>query len=248
MRYTGGMSHQKLDQLAGALTAMGADGVRLDLVQRARLFKRSWVEMANALVFVRDRSYYLDWGYEDFYAYCAAELQMRRPTVDKLTGSYVALSRHAPNVLERDGVSEQIPTCDAVDYFAKALRGEPANDGTPYAQPSDEVIAELRAAVFEEGKPVQALRRQFNPLLHPRTDARERSQVIDKAHSAVRRLTKTLGQIEGLAPSRIDEVQAALMGLQGDLDALLAQAKQELAEEEGSEPNEAQEEAWEHVG
>jgi len=64
----------------------------------------------------------------------------------------------------------------------------------------------------------------------------------------VRRLTKTLGQIEGLAPSRIDEVQAALMGLQGDLDALLAQAKQELAEEEGSEPNEAQEEAWEHVG
>ncbi|MCA9534677.1 MAG: hypothetical protein KC593_13390 [Myxococcales bacterium] len=242
------MSHQRLDQLAGALAAMGADGVRLDLVQRARLFKRSWVEMANALVFVRDRSYYLDWGYEDFYAYCSTELQMRRPTVDKLTGSFVALSRHAPNVLERDGVSEKIPTCDAVDYFAKALRGEPANDGTPYVEPSDDVIAELRAAVFEEGKPVQALRRQFNPLLHPRTDARERSQVIDKAHSAVRRLTKTLGQIEGLSAARVEQVQGALLALQADLDALLAQAKQELAEEEGSDAEAAQDQAWEHVG
>ncbi len=245
MRYMPSMSHQKLDRIAHALAAMGADGVRLDLVQRARLFKRSWVEMAQALVFVRDRSYYIEWGYEDFYAYCAHELQMRRPTVDKLTGSFVALERHAPNVLDRDGVSEKIPTCDAVDYFAKALRGDAANDGTPYVEPSDDVIAELRAAVFEEGKPVQALRRQFNPLLHPRTDARERTQAIDKAHTAIRRVGKVLAGVEGLAPARVEEVQRVLQGVQEDLDALMAQAKRELEEEEGSEGTD---ESWEQVG
>lgn len=223
----------KLDRIEKNLKAMGADALRLDLVQRTRLFKRSWVEMAQALVYVRDSGQYSEWGYEDLYSYCSMELQLRRPTVDKLTGSYVALARHAPNVLERDGVSAQVPTCDAVDYFAKALRGEPANDGTPYVEPTPEVIEELKAAVFDEGRPVQSLRRQFNPLLHPKTDGRQRAEAIEKARAAIRRLTKVLGDVEGLGEEHTEAVGKLMQKVQAQLDELMEQAREDQEAEEG---------------
>ncbi len=121
-------THQRLGDLAEALEAEGADELRVHVVRRAREFKRSWVMMAEALVEVRNRESYLSWGYEDFYTYCSLELQLKQAAADKLTGSYVALERHAPSVLKRDGLNERIPTCDAVDYFAKALQRNPSND------------------------------------------------------------------------------------------------------------------------
>ena len=147
-------THQRLGDLAEALEAEGADELRVHIVRRAREFKRSWVMMAEALVEVRNRESYLEWGYEDFYTYCALELQIKQATADKLTGSYVALKRHAPAVLKRDGLTERIPTCDAVDYFAKALQKNPSNDDGERAV-SEEVVDELRHAVFEEGVSIQ---------------------------------------------------------------------------------------------
>ena len=85
-------THQRLGDLAEALEAEGADELRVHVVRRAREFKRSWVNMAEALVEVRNRESYLDWGYEDFYSYCSLELQLKQATADKLTGSYVALT------------------------------------------------------------------------------------------------------------------------------------------------------------
>ena len=137
-------THQKLGDLAEALEAEGADELRVHVVRRAREFKRSWVMMAEALVEVRNRESYLDWGYEDFYSYCSLELQLKQATADKLTGSYVALKRHAPSVLKRDGLNERIPTCDAVDYFAKALQKNPGNDDGERAI-AEEVVDEQRA-------------------------------------------------------------------------------------------------------
>ena len=78
-----------LDSLADHLAREGADALRIELVRRARNFKRTWVEMAEALVEVRDTQAYLAWGYQDLYAYCHQELLLRQPTVDKLTGSFV---------------------------------------------------------------------------------------------------------------------------------------------------------------
>ena len=69
-------THQRLGDLAEALEAEGADQLRVHVVRRAGEFKRSWVMMAEALVEVRNRESYLEWGYEDFYTYCSLELQL----------------------------------------------------------------------------------------------------------------------------------------------------------------------------
>ncbi len=217
-------THQALGDLAEALEAQGADDLRVHVVRRARDFKRSWVMMAEALVEVRNRESYLEWGYEDFYSYCALELQLTQTTADKLTGSYVALKRHAPAVLKRDGLTERIPTCDAVDYFAKALQKNPSNDDGGRAV-SKAVVDELRHAVFEEGAPVSDLRKRFNSVLHPKPEGMEQIEAIRRVTATVRRLERALEEIDGLPRPTIRASLGALETLREELTALLEKTK-----------------------
>jgi hypothetical protein len=221
-------THQRLGDLAEALEAEGADELRVHVVRRAREFKRSWVMMAEALVEVRNRESYLDWGYEDFYTYCSIVLQLKQATADKLTGSYVALKRHAPSVLKRDGLNERIPTCDAVDYFAKALQKNPSNDGGERAV-AEEVVDELRHAVFEEGAPLSDLRKRFNPVFNPKPAGAEQMDTLRRATAAVRRLERTIEEIEGLPRPTVRASLEALEALREDLSALLERTKAQYA-------------------
>jgi hypothetical protein len=220
-------THERLDRLASGMKQRGEDGLRLKAVERARNFKRTWVEMAEVLVKVRSRQSYLDWGFSDFYEYCAAELQLKRATVDKLTGSYVALERHAPAVLQHDGLAQNVPTCDAVDYFARALRGDPENDagGEAQAELPTEVVDELRHAVFEENAPVASLRRRFDPILKPTSDEERRADVRKKVSAAAKKLAEQVTEVEGLDPDLVARVDDALVALRDALDALAAEAE-----------------------
>ena len=214
----------KLGELAEALEAGGADELRVHVVRRAQDFKRSWVMMAEALVEVRNRESYVKWGYDDFYSYCNLELQIKRTTADKLTGSYVALKRHAPAVLKRDGLSERIPTCDAVDYFARALQRSDGDSSEPRAVDED-VVDELRHAVFEEGAPVTELRKRFNPVFHPKPDGAEQIEDLRRATATARRLEKLIEEIDGLHRPTVRATLDALETLREELTDLLERTK-----------------------
>jgi len=218
-------THQRLGDLAEALEASGADELRVHVVRRAREFKRSWVMMAEALVEVRNRESYLSWGYDDFYSYCSLELQIKQATADKLTGSYVALKRHAPSVLKRDGLSERIPTCDAVDYFAKALQRSPSNDAGDERAVDQDVVDQLRHAVFEEGTGVSELRKRFNPVFHPKPEGAEQLDAIRRTTAAARRLERMVEEIDGLRRPTLRATLDSLEALREELTSLLERTK-----------------------
>ena len=173
--------------------------------------------MAQALSEVRSNGAYSKWGYESFHDYCADELKITKATADKLTGSYAALKTHAPAVLKRDGIKEPLPTVGAVDYFAKALRGSPANDSEDYP---DEVVEELRHAVFEDGAPVSELRKRFNPVFHPKSPVDEQLDAIKRTRQTAHRLLGQLDEINGLNTAAAREVRDALDRLLEDLGTL----------------------------
>lgn len=216
---------QKLGELADALEAQGADDLRVHVVRRAREFKRSWVTMAEALVEVRNGEGYVKWGYDDFYAYCELELQIKRATADKLTGSYIALKRHAPAVLKRDGLTERIPTYDAVDYFARALQRGDRDDA-----PERGVVDELKHAVFEEGAPVTELRKRFNPVFHPKPEGAEQIEAIRRATATARRLERMIEEIDGLHRPTVRSTLDSLEALREELTDLLDRTKATFAE------------------
>jgi hypothetical protein len=205
------MGKQRLDSRG----AEDADPLRVKVLATARRFKRSWVEMAAALVEVRGQRAFEAWGYSDLYAYCAEELLIKPRTVDKLTGSYGTLERHAPELLQRD-VERPLPSFDAIDYFARMVGSH--SDDPPRGLGRPEVLDELRHAVFEEARPVTALRRQFNPLLQPRSEDEQAKEAAEKASAAARRLAALLPGVRALRRSRINEVVAMLEELQRELD------------------------------
>lgn len=231
---------KKIDDLAELLERTGGDAQRLEVVRRTQKFKRSWIELAEALIKVRAGRAYERWGYTDFYAYCTQELTLKRATVDKLTVSYSTIERHAPEVLEWDGVAKTIPSVEAIDYFSRAIGDGPANDPAdddaappaakrrgPHASP--EVLGELRNAVFDEGQAVGELRKRFDPVLNPRPKGADRLDLLNKASAAARKLAELLPDIDGLPDKRVRRLEEELGALRDDIEALAEPLRDKIA-------------------
>ena len=211
----------KLDALAEMLERTGDDPVRLDVVQRAQRFKRSWVDLADALTRLRQNRAYERWGYADLQEYCSSELAIRGATVDKLLLSFATVQRHAPEVLKRDGVARDIPSIDAVDFFSRALGSDDKPGPARRLDAADETIEQLRSAVFEEGSNVRELRDRFQPVLRPQAEHTDAQEPARKARAAAAKLCEMLPDVKGLTDARVGRTLAALEALMRDLDASL---------------------------
>lgn len=193
----------------------------MEAVTRARAFKRSWVDMAEALVEIRNQGWHKRWGYETLHGYALEELHIKRSTVDKLTGSYMALEQHVPHVLQWDGVAQSMPDMDAVEYFARAVDPQPAREGQPPPEPpSADVVEQLKQAIFEDQVSSPSLRRRFNPLLHPKPETDPRAELMARIRASAERLEAMLANVEGLSEETVQHVTRALDELRQELDGL----------------------------
>jgi hypothetical protein len=217
--------HEVLEALADRMERNGADPARVDIVRRAQRFKRSWVELAEGLTHLRKSRRYEEWGYADLNEYGLKELHIKAVTLDKLMLSYGALREHAPDVLRRDGVSREIPSLDAVDYFSRVLGTSSQDDGARRRLDAPKgVLDELRAAVFDEGRSLGELRKRFDPILRPRNESDEHGDNLRKLKSLAERLGESVQAVEGLSEKRVARVLAVLEALVRDLDELLDKA------------------------
>ena len=196
----------------------------MQVVSAARAFKRSWVDMAEVLVQVRSRGLHHQWGYETLHGYALEELNIKRSTVDKLTGSYHAMERHVPHALEWDGVAHAMPALDAVDYFRQAVDPKPRRDGDPVPDPpSDEVVDELKTAIFEDLVSAPSARRRFNEVLKPKSDDELRAQLLGRVRSTALRLEGLVTAVDELSADRVQQVAECMEELRADLEALSAE-------------------------
>src|SRR3954470_11237080 len=126
------------------MMAVANDPLRADTLQKARMFKRTWLELAEALTKVQAGQSWQGWGYPDFDAYCRNELHLRGSTVAKLLGSYRFLETSAPKVIERaraDHFEAPIPTLPAVEFVQKA---------TERAAADPETLETIQRVAFDE--------------------------------------------------------------------------------------------------
>ena len=224
-----------LEALADRLERNGGDPARVDIVRRAERFKRSWVELAEGLWSLRKHRRYEAWGYADLHEYCQKELHIKPVTIDKLMLSYGTLRSHAPEVLKRDGVSRDIPTLEAVDYFSRALppsgeeAGLPSGASRRRLDAPQSVLDELRSAVFDEGQSVGELRKRFDPILRPKSPEHEQADAPRRAKQLAERLAESVQQTPGLSEKRVARVMAMVEALVRDLDELIEKAPKAAA-------------------
>ncbi|MBA3538344.1 MAG: hypothetical protein H0T79_01835 [Deltaproteobacteria bacterium] len=170
-------------QMEDTMAAVANDPERADTLAKARAFKRTWLELAQALQRVSNERTWQRWGYPDFDAYCRKELHLKSATVQKLLGSYRFLETAAPRVIERareDHYEAPIPSMATVDFVQRATERAAADQAT---------METLQRVAFDEGGEVPMLRKQFNELAFPVTDREKKEKLRGAIAATARRLS-----------------------------------------------------------
>jgi hypothetical protein len=195
-------------RLEEAIRAHAQDDERVFVLERAKRFKRTWIELAQALVEVRERESYLRWGYGSFDEYVTRELRLKRGTVDKLCASYGFLRANAPRLAREDpddfaDVARPIPSWQAVDFVARAEERGAA---------SAEVLDEMKHALFDEGAPSAALQRKYREVAFPLGDDEKRDRLNGQIIATAKRLADLVSEPELRLPRGLGEKIEAVVG------------------------------------
>ncbi len=187
--------------MAAAEEEHANDPDRVEVLQRARRFKASWIELAESLSNVRRSGDFKRWGYASFEDYTRLELHLRQETAEKLVGSFLFLKKRAPSVLGRDGVSSTIPSYQAVDFLRRAEESESA--------PEDAVSA-IRERVLEEGAPLPSIVRQFRDVVFPVGEREKKDRDAANLLNVAKRLRELLDETRVVPKKLAAEVAHSL--------------------------------------
>jgi len=127
------------------------DELRQALLERARVFKSSWVELGEVLSLLGRNQQYKAWGYRSLTEYCQKELHIREATVHKLVGNFDFLSSHDPAMLERDNIV-RMPDPDSLRVLTKAREDSKIDEDT---------YARLRESALTHGYSAATLHRKI---------------------------------------------------------------------------------------
>ncbi len=187
--------------LAEAEATHADDPERAELLRRARRFKTSWIELAEALTQAKRSERWKDWGYDSLEAYAKGELRLKQETVDKLTGSYSFLQRRAPAVLSRDPISEPFPTYQAVDFLRRAEESDTA---------PREAVEEIRRRVIDEAAPLGAVSRAYRDVVFPVDEDTLVARDVAGVKNVARRLRELLDATRAVPRKVASETAAAI--------------------------------------
>lgn len=202
-------THTKLDAaLAAAERRFQGEPERADLIARTRRFKSSWIELAEALSACQKSQHYTRWGYAGFEEYYRKELHLKTSTVNKLVGSYAFLRKSAPEVFERDGIAQEMPTIQSIDFLRRAE--EAAQDG----QVTADLLAEVRRAVIDDGLSLGKVSKQFKETLFPSDLEQEKQRRRRETLKLAQRLIDLLQTLHGAVPEAVlQQVEQAITNL-----------------------------------
>jgi hypothetical protein len=199
-------------QMEDHMHAVAGDPVRADTLQKARAFKRTWIELADALTKVQSKKSWEGWGYPDFDTYCRKELHLRGATVQKLLGSYRFLETSAPRVIERardvepEDLSTPIPSLPAVEFVQKATERGAADA---------ETLETIKRVAFEEGADAPMLLKQFKNVAFPETERERREKLRANIANAARKLSTLIAEegspVDKKLAIRVEEMVGELL-------------------------------------
>ena len=113
------MSQTASEKIAARIEELPEGSFRRRVLESARRFKLSWVELGRQLSQVKKEQLWEEWGFASFASYCAKELFIRKQTAEKLTVSYAFLERHEPD-LARLREQRAPPAFEVIDVLSRA--------------------------------------------------------------------------------------------------------------------------------
>ncbi|MCX5707128.1 MAG: hypothetical protein NTW13_05710 [Candidatus Omnitrophica bacterium] len=201
------------------MQGLDSSSLRYHILESAKNFKTSWIELGRSLYSVFKDKLYKEWGYATFDAYSIKEIGIRKQTAMKLLKSYYFLEKEEPQYLSRDYAEStqaaKLPGYEAVDLLRKA-KYKKTIDAKDYAN--------FKKDIFEEGKEFSQLKRDLTSLIRQREELEPEEAYKKKRLATLRRFLGTLralkqeAEVSKLLPAAIiKEAQELIKKLEAEL-------------------------------
>ena len=207
---------KSIQNLEAKMESLDINSLRYHILESAKNFKTSWIELGRSLYSVWKDKLYKDWGFSTFDLYTAKEIGIKKPTAMKLLRSYYFLEKEEPAYLENEHTeTAKLPSYEAVDLLRKA-KIKKTLDSQGYSK--------LKKEIFEDGKDVQAVKRDLTSLIRQREEL-EPEEAYKKRRTAT--LRRFIGSLKALKQEA--EISKLLpMPLIKEAQELIRKIEQEL--------------------
>jgi hypothetical protein len=200
------------ERIAARIEELPEGSVRRRVLESARRFKASWVELARLLVQVKREEAWREWGYPSFERYCTGELFIRKQTAEKLLASFGFLQRHEPALASPRG-EPRAPPFEVIEVLSRAEAA---------GRFSETGWQEMREEILERSPPASAVNRRlaekFGPTAAP--PAPPKRERLARLAAAARRLANACKGERSISPSVVERAAE----LADTLEALVDEA------------------------
>ena len=130
------MSKAAINRIDKQMENLDPECLRAQVLASLRQFRSSWVELGRLLTDVAYGGDYKEWGYVDFEVYCARELGLKKPTVQKLMVSYNYMRSNEPDRLKAydeagaGGMPPEIPDYQTVELLHRLRENDSLDEET----------------------------------------------------------------------------------------------------------------------
>ncbi len=182
---------------------LDSNSLRYHILDSAKNFKTSWVDLGRALYTVLRDKLYKDWGYSQFDTYTSCEIGIRKQTAMKLLKSYSFLEKEEPAYLKCDYAASSealaVPGYESIDVLRRA-KNKKEIDNKDYMN--------LKREVFEKGKDALEVKRGLTALIRQREELSPEEAWEKKKIALLRRLLGTLKSLKSeIESSKLLSVQ-----------------------------------------
>ncbi len=198
---------------------LDSGSLRYHILESAKNFKRSWIELGRSLYSVWKDKMYKEWGYVNFDVYVSREIGIRKQTAMKLLKSYYFLEKEEPQYLKNDyadaSQAANIPSYESVDILRQA-KNKKVLDEHDYNN--------LKKEIFEKGRDAQELKKNLGVIIRQRQELDPQEAQEKRKLAIVRRL---VGQLRMLK-QEVEVLKMLPMPLIKELDALIKKIDAEM--------------------
>jgi hypothetical protein len=201
-----------LKRLEEKMEGLKEDSMRYHILESAKNFKTSWVELGRALYSVWRDKLYKEWGYGKFDLYTSKEIGIRKQTAMKLLRSYSFLEKEEPDYLREEYAESAdaaaLPGYESINLLRMA-KEKKTLDNQDYHR--------FKKKVFEEGKDALEVKRDLTALIREREELAPEEAYRQKRMAVLRRLLGSLKslkrevEISKLLPAEIVREAASLI-------------------------------------
>jgi len=211
---------KSLKNIQAKMENLDAHSLRYHILESAKNFKCSWIELGRCLYSVWKDKMYKEWGYGSFDLYASREIGIRKQTAIKLLKSYYFLEKEEPQYLKNEYAAStepvNLPSYESVNLLRQAKN----NKGL-----DEDDYTNLKKEIFEKGRDAQELKKNLGVIIRQRQEPDPQALAKQKRHSVLKRL---LGQL------RLLKQEAAVLKLLSvplikDLDNLIKNIDQEIS-------------------